>query len=535
MQGLIELTPAGSGSRMRASFRVALAAGFTSEASVRTRSITAAVAVREPRGPARFKGTATRLALTLLLAGCQPGIEAANRVPAADQSSAATIVRAIANDLLTVAQLPGLSIAVSHHGERVFAEGFGYADIEARRPVTTGTRFRAASVSKVITATGMARLIQDGRLDLDTPIQTYVPAFPAKAWPITARQLAGHLSGLPHYSAADRIEPRFYPTLADALGVFSHVEVLSEPGTAYSYSTHGFTLLSAVVEGAAGLPFLEFMKTAVFDPLRMSATGPDLRTGSVDMKAALYQFTTGVLAPVANPEDPSYKWGGGGMVTTPSDLLRLTGAYMGGMLRPDVVALMFTGQRLRSGTETGVGIAWRNSWDMDGRRVIEHAGSMEGARSVISLFPDDSLALSIMTNRMWNSAIEETAHLLALPFLTEPAPVAQPSGTATGTVTLRNARGQETQLDGTLTLSAGRGELIIGVGTANAIPCRLVYLERGNRFALIRPDGVLHMTLEFVDGRVMGRATGYGSPQLRPPAESQPALVFEAAFREAGA
>src|SRR5215207_2866241 len=207
-----------------------------------------------------------RVALVVaLLASTSLGVESqrapTQRAPAQRTADRPTrLVRAMAEQLLATANLPGLSIAISRNGQVVFAEGFGYADIERRRRITPDTRFRIASVSKVVTVTALAKLVEDGRFDLDAPIQRYVPSFPAKAWPITSRQLAGHLSGMPHYSEADRIEPRFYSSVTDALGVFAHVGLKFEPGTAYSYSTHAFTLLSAAIEGAAGQPFLDYVQ-----------------------------------------------------------------------------------------------------------------------------------------------------------------------------------------------------------------------------------------------------------------------------------
>ncbi|MFY7787945.1 MAG: serine hydrolase, partial [Thermoflexibacteraceae bacterium] len=154
-------------------------------------------------------------------------------------------LRAMLNSLLTTAQLPALSIAISRNGEIVFAEGFGYADIVQKKPVTTTTQFRTASVAKVITATALAKMTQDKIIDLNAPISQYVKDLPAPYQPLTAKQLAGHLAGVPHYNIfTDKIENRFYATTKEALNVFLHQHLLAAPNTSYNYSTHGFTLLS---------------------------------------------------------------------------------------------------------------------------------------------------------------------------------------------------------------------------------------------------------------------------------------------------
>lgn len=126
----------------------------------------------------------------------------AQAAPAAQVGSSATFaeqaeaVRAIAVELLAEEDLPGLSIAIGVDGRVVFSEGFGFADLEHRVPVSPLTRMRIGSVSKPVTAAAMAVLYEQGKLDLDAPIQRYVPSVPEKRWPITVRQVAGHIAGI---------------------------------------------------------------------------------------------------------------------------------------------------------------------------------------------------------------------------------------------------------------------------------------------------------------------------------------------------
>jgi hypothetical protein len=242
----------------------------------------------------------------------------------------------------------------------------------------------------------------------------------------------------------------------------------------------------------------------------------------------LYTLAGAGPAPVDRPENVSYKWAGGGLVSTPSDLVRLADAYASGFLLPATVAAMFASQRDASGAATGVGIGWRGSRDMDGRRVFEHAGSMQGARSVVCLFPDDRVAVAVMANAEWSSSIEETAHMLALPYLAPPAPRPQPAGTFDVAATSVNGRNVATAWTGTMTLRAGRGALALGPAAGERQVYPLVYLGRGDVYALVRPDGVYHLTLAARGDSVTGRATGYGSPMVRPPAENPPFFTLRA-------
>lgn len=485
---------------------------------------------RSYSGRAVHHAVQSLLALILVAVGCTSSHSsppaAASRGAGLTEEQASGLVHEMINELLNTAPLPGISIAVSRDGGLLLAEGAGYADIDSRTPVTPATRFRTASVAKVITVTALGRLWQDGRVQLDAPVQQYVPAFPVKAWPITARELAGHLSGISHYSSADSIERRFYPSVTDALRVFAHEDLLFEPGTRYSYSTHGFTLLSAVIEGAAGTPFLDYLQREVFVPLGMVSTGPDMRAGSQDQVATLYEMRDGSLARVQSPEVPSYKWGAGGLISTPTDLTRLANGYLSGTyLDSSTVSLLWTSQHLISGKETGVGFAWRNGRDFEGRRTLEHAGSMEGARSVVSIYPDDSLVIALMTNRGWSSTIEETAHMLALPYLTTASQQPQPEGTFDGSVEVVAVSGDKKVRPGKLILSGEKSELIVDAGGSDEQHFRLFYLA-ADVYAIVRPDGIYHTTLSVNDGAVTVQVVAYGSPQLTSPAENPPFMTF---------
>jgi hypothetical protein len=214
------------------------------------------------------------------------------------------------------------------------------------------------------------------------------------------------------------------------------------------------------------------------------------------------------------------------MLSTPADLLKLAAAYHDGYIAPEIVGQMFTSQRLASGEETGVGIGWRRSFDMYGRRTFEHAGGMGGARSVLVLFPAERIAVSIMTNTSWNSLIEETAHLLALPFLAPASPAPQPQGEFDIVVTLADDAAETQTLPGRLHLAGDAGSISYASPTGQqSFP--LIYLQRGNAYALVRPDGLFHLTLERTGDGVAGRAIRYWTSLDESPAGSAPFLSFE--------
>ena len=228
---------------------------------------------------------------------------------------------------------PGVSVAVSRGGRLVWSEGIGCADLELQVPVSTVTRMRIGSVSKPLTAAAVGILVEEGRLDLDAPVQRYVPDFPKKAWPITTRQLAGHLAGIRHYEEGEFEIREHYDTVRKGLSIFENDALLFEPGTRFSYSSYGWNLIAAVIEGASGEPFLDFMQRRVFGPAGMTHTSADDPAPIVPGRARFY--TRAATGEVVNAGfvDNSYKWAGGGFLSTAEDLVAFSNALLEGRLR----------------------------------------------------------------------------------------------------------------------------------------------------------------------------------------------------------
>ncbi|MCO1334902.1 beta-lactamase family protein, partial [Microbulbifer sp. OS29] len=195
---------------------------------------------------------------------------------------------------------PAISAAVSACGKVVWAGASGWADIEAKIPVSPETRFRIGSTSKALTGTALARLVQRKRIELDKPISNYLEILPNPAWAvITPRQLASHMSGLPHYKK-NTDWAGLYETLAlnshyddmyRALGVFDGSELLFQPGTEFYYSTLGTVLLGAVLAGAEQKSYLEVMEEEVFIPVSMESTEVSPTNGDIQRNIARFYKT----------------------------------------------------------------------------------------------------------------------------------------------------------------------------------------------------------------------------------------------------
>ncbi len=295
--------------------------------------------------------------------------------------------------------VPGASVAVAVDGRVVWAEGFGQADVENRVAVTPTSRFRIASISKAVTAAAVAKLVEDGRLDLDAPVQRYVPGFPEKPQgTITTRLLAGHLAGVRHYRGLEFQSAEHYDDVVDALGIFEDDPLLSPPGERYAYSTYGWNLISAVVQGASGETFLRFVRTEVLDPLGLRETVAEWGDSIILGRVRQYRRSADGRLVNAPYVDNSNKWAGGGYLSTASDLVRYGSAYLSpGFLKPETVRMMWTSQRTRGGEETGYGIGWFVG-NVDGRRQVWHTGGAVGGSTILLIWPDARLVVSILTN-----------------------------------------------------------------------------------------------------------------------------------------
>jgi CubicO group peptidase (beta-lactamase class C family) len=324
----------------------------------------------------------------------------------APRSTAATDRRAIDSSRAILlagmkrSGIPGASVTVLRNGKQIWSEGLGVADVENNVPVTRLTKFRIGSISKSITAAAMATLVEDGKLDLDAPIQKYVPSFPAKDYPITARELAGHQAGIRHYANNEFYSNTHYANVTSSLDVFKNDALLFRPGDKYWYSTYGFVLLSAVIEGAAGEPFLKYVQRRVIDPVGMRNTAPEF-PDSIILHRARFYTRADSLSPIVNapPVDNSNKWAGGGFISTTEDLARFGQAMLDAkILKRATIDTLWTPQHTADGTATTYGMGWFIRTDPSGRRYVSHGGGSVGGTAFLAIYPEEKLVFAFLFN-----------------------------------------------------------------------------------------------------------------------------------------
>ena len=175
--------------------------------------------------------------------------------------------------------------------------------------------------------------------------------------------------------------------------------LLHEPGSRYQYSSYRWNLLSAVVEGATGRPFLDVMRDDVFEPLGLRHTVADHNDSIVVHRTEFYERGNNGAIVNAPYVDNSYKWAGGGFLSTPEDLIRFGQAHMGpGLLRGETLELLMTPQRLNDGSETTYGIGWVSGRQEDGDQTMGHSGGSVGGTTLLLIIPEHDLVVAGVVN-----------------------------------------------------------------------------------------------------------------------------------------
>ena len=239
-----------------------------------------------------------------------------------NDNSAICKAEKICNDFIDQYGVNGMQVCVSRKNKIIWSSAFGYADIVNNIYVTDSTKFRINSISKSLTSLALIKLVSEGKINLDTPIHKYIPEFPTKAFPITTRQLAGHFAGFRDYdenNLNDYIRTEHYDNSIHALKVFENDTLLFQPGSGFSYSTFGWNLIGAIVEKLSGKDYLAYMAENICKPLGLENTCGDNIKTKISNRSKFYDAT----GEQNDLGDLSYKYSGGGLLSTCKDLIKV--------------------------------------------------------------------------------------------------------------------------------------------------------------------------------------------------------------------
>ena len=315
-----------------------------------------------------------------------------------------TQIEAAVSKFMASTHVPGVSVGVVENGEYEWASGFGFEDLENHVPASEHTLYRLGSISKPLTAVGALQLYQQGKLDLDAPVQKYCPAFPEKQKPITTREVLGHLGGIRHYKSDSPDDPEvgntkhFDNPIQAGLDFFKNDPLVADPGTHFHYSTQGYTLVGCVMEGASGAKYTDYMRQNVVLPAGMAHTQPDNRFAIIPYRTRFYQKTKDGTVENADFLDSSYKIPGGGWLSSAEDMARFEVAVLNDkLIKRSTRDLMWTALQPSDGSKDTYGLGWGWS-DKDGIRFVGHSGGQQGTSTDFLIAPDPHTAVVVLTN-----------------------------------------------------------------------------------------------------------------------------------------
>ena len=311
--------------------------------------------------------------------------------------------------------LPALSVAVAHDGKVVWAAASGWADLESRTPASLATRYRIGSTSKAVTATALARLVDKGTMSLDAPASTWTSDLPNPQWlALTPRQLASHTAGIVDYDQNRDLaglfhsirERKQFDSVTEAFSVFDGNKLKFAPGTAFRYTSFDLVLLSALMERASGTAFLDLLDRDISRPLGTASLSADHQDRAVPDRATFYWRKDGVLKPWGRVNH-SYKWAGGGLIASSSDLARIGSAWLDpAYITPATREAFWTPQRMANGevNEQSYAIGWRANPNTrllgEDKPVwnVHHGGVSKGAYSWLVIYPEQRLVVALNAN-----------------------------------------------------------------------------------------------------------------------------------------
>jgi CubicO group peptidase (beta-lactamase class C family) len=315
-------------------------------------------------------------------------------------------VEGAARRALAASTTPGLAVALVYHGQVVWAAGYGVADRTTGQPVTAATRFQAASLSKPVTAWGVLRLVEAGRIGLDEPVVGHLrrwrpPPSRFDADGLTVRRLLSHTAGLSVHGyvgqTSDRPLPSIEASLAGEVGDGFPVELLAAPGRGWLYSGGGYSVLQRLVEELTDRPFADYLQAEVLAPLGMTASSFQWRRTAVT--ACPHDADGGRILDFCFAEQAA-----AGLVTTAPDLARFVAAALPGpegkepgrgVLRPAGLRLALTAA---PSSEGRWGLGYALGLLPDGDRLAYHEGANRGWRAGLAMLPDQRMGIVALAN-----------------------------------------------------------------------------------------------------------------------------------------
>lgn len=293
-------------------------------------------------------------------------------------------------------RIPGLTLEIIRDGKAIKTAAYGLANVELNVPAKPETVFEIGSITKQFTAAGILMLAQEGKLSVDDKISKYLKD-PPEAWAnVTVRHLLTHTSGIKSYTGLDGFQIWRHLTQEQFIKAIGKEPMEFQPGDSWKYCNTGFNLLGYIIENVSGKNYWEFMGERVFQPLGMQATTKRLYSLVIPNRASGYEQTNHVW--MNRDTDLTEVFSAGAIASTAGDLAKWSVALNGDrLLNAASKAQMWTPVKLNDGKTRKYGFGW-NVDTLEGHKNIGHGGSTSGFSASIQRFPDDHLAVIILSN-----------------------------------------------------------------------------------------------------------------------------------------
>ncbi len=293
-------------------------------------------------------------------------------------------------------RIPGVALKIIKDGKTIKAAAYGLSNLELNVRVKPETVFEIGSITKQFTAAGILLLAQEDKLSVDDRISKYLNDTP-EAWTnVTIRHLLTHTSGLKSYTGLDGYQLWRHLTQKQFIRSIGKEPMEFQPGDSWKYCNTGYNLLGYIIENVSGRNYWDFMGERIFVPLGMHSTTNRLPRLVIPNRAAGYEQTNHVW--INRDADLTEVFSAGAIASTAGDLAKWNAALDGDrLLNTASKAQMWTPVRLNDGRTRKYGFGW-NVDTLDGHKNIGHGGSTSGFSASLQRFPDDRLAVIILTN-----------------------------------------------------------------------------------------------------------------------------------------
>lgn len=331
------------------------------------------------------------------------------------KESADLVVESLISEDIVIGLVAGYSV----NGEIKWQSALGYSDRENKTNMELNTITRPASIAKSMTAIAVMQLVEQGLVDLDAPIQTYIPDYPThKKTQITTRHLLSHTSGIDGYKNGKEAQTtKTYATMAKAVDVFKNRKLLFEPGSRFSYTTYGYTVLGLLIEKVSGLTFEQYMQENIWDKADMKHTGVEKYGIEILNASKLYHRVKKGKIKKSTANNLSNRIPGGGFYITLEDMFKFGHAVLNNTLVSQSTLDLMRQHHSLEKEANAYGFGWflYNPKPNEGA-IIGHSGEQSGSASQLFIIPSTKTVIVILANTSlsWNEVFVATAKLMKI-------------------------------------------------------------------------------------------------------------------------